>query len=197
MLLDKGCDVNEISTKWQSALLVAAMAPEPRNAEIVHMLLEAGADPNGGASPGSTVQVLAKSGRMQSIQTLIEHGADVNIRTASPLYGGFGICSYGSALAAAAAEGYAEVVDILLAAGANVDLFLDNEYGSALAAASHCGQIETARLLLDRGANVNLVVGGRYESALEATISSLETGETHIFQLLTERGTDVNLVTGG
>ncbi|KAL4941531.1 hypothetical protein BDV06DRAFT_179665 [Aspergillus oleicola] len=72
----------------------------------------------------------------------------------------------GNALQAASFEGHENVVQILLAQGAEVNA-QGGRYSNALQAASSGGHEEVVQILLARGAEVN-AQGGRYSNALQA-----------------------------
>ncbi|KAL4982508.1 hypothetical protein BDW68DRAFT_195264 [Aspergillus falconensis] len=89
----------------------------------------------------------------KGVDLLLDKGADVNAE------GG----DYGSALQAASAGGYRDIVQLLLDKGADVNAE-EGDYGSALQAASVRGHQDIVQLLLDKGANVN--AEGDYRSAI-------------------------------
>ncbi|KAK1621903.1 hypothetical protein BDP81DRAFT_387273, partial [Colletotrichum phormii] len=92
-------------------------------------------------------------GRQNSVQMLLDKGADVNAE------GG----EYGNALQAASSEGHDKIVQMLLDKGADVNA-QRGEYGNALQAASFRGHDNVVKMLLNKGADVN-AQGGEYGNA--------------------------------
>jgi ankyrin repeat protein len=142
---------------------------------------------------GSALAAAATGGHTETVNYLVEQGADVNLQLQT---GG-----YGSALAAAAAIERTETVKYLVEHGADVNLQLQTGgYGSALAAAAAArGHTETVKYLVEQGADVNLQLqNGWYGSALAAAAAAAR-GHTEIVKYLVEQGADVNLQlqTGG
>ncbi|CAI7621157.1 unnamed protein product, partial [Penicillium viridicatum] len=111
------------------------------------------------------------------VQTLLYHGADVNIQ------GGY----FGTALQAASHNGHKKVVQILLDQGADVNAS-GGKYGSALQAVSFGGHKNLVQTLLDHGADIN-APGGEYGSALQAASFG---GHKNLVQTLLDHGADVN-----
>ena len=132
----------------------------------------------------SPLTLAAISNSVPLCRKLVQRGEVVNTQDTG---------RYGSALAAAAAEGNLEIVKFLcLEAGADVNLLLNGGYGSALAAAAYDDNLEIVKVLLDAGANVDLLLNGRYGSAL-ATAACY--GNLDIVKFLClEAGADVNLL---
>jgi ankyrin repeat protein len=94
------------------------------------------------------------------------------------------------AVYAASVNGHAEMVGILIGAGAQVNSF-GGYHGTALQVAALTGNEDMVRLLLKSGADVNMQTK-RHNSALyEASRRGYET----IVRLLTENGADVNIQT--
>lgn len=140
----------------------AASLSWPSRDEIIHILLDYGADANmQGGIYGNTLQAVAanpgESGRrLSALETLLDCGAEVNAA------GG----RYGHALIAAAAvptppssmlhEPTSMVLKILLDHGANPDAQGPKLYGSALHQAIKHDDNESVQLLLDRGASTTI-----------------------------------------
>ncbi|PGH13486.1 hypothetical protein AJ79_03616 [Helicocarpus griseus UAMH5409] len=86
--------------------------------------------------------------------------------------------------------GAANVVELLLDDGAEVDYTRDNaKYGTPLQAASTFGYLQVVKQLLSRGADVNLV-SGSHGTALNAAMSY---GHVDVAQFLLDSGADINL----
>jgi ankyrin repeat protein len=75
-----------------------------------------------------------------------------------------------NALNAASAEGYPDIVQRLLTAGAD-PLAFDNHYGNALQAAAFHGHRDVVRILVEAGVNVNLGGGVRGSALVSAAAS--------------------------
>jgi uncharacterized protein len=109
-LLDAGAQVSAVNDYGATAMAEAATAGD---APIVGLLLKAGADANGANAEGETALMsVARTGNVQAAKLLIDAGADVN---AVEAWGGQ------SALMWAAAQLQPDMIDLLLAAGAEVD----------------------------------------------------------------------------
>ena len=126
---------------------------------------------------GTALQSAASGGHRETVEMLIQRGADVNV------YSGY----YGTALQAAAARGHYGVVKQLLDAKAHVNT-LTGFYGDSLKAAAANGSLEVMRLLLDAGAEIN-ARGGEYGFALHAAARG---ASLNIVKFLIGRGANVN-----
>ena len=122
-------------------------------------------------------------GLSQVVNELVLSSALTNVN----LVGG----RYGSALGSASASGHKEVVQILLAKGADVNMAGVKD-GNALELASANGHQEVVQILLGNGIDVNMA-GGYYGSALA---SASVNGRKEVVQILLENGADVNMVGG-
>jgi ankyrin repeat protein len=143
-------DINSI-VKRTTALNAAVFKD---NIDIVHALIEAGADVNKVDSNNVTPLSAASSkGNIDIVQALIGAGADVN--TANPYY-------KNTPLILASHLGYIDVVKALIEAGADVNMI--NRYNmSALDFARNSGNFDILDLLIEAGGqNVeNTMRGGK------------------------------------
>lgn len=163
ILLNNNVDVNALGGKYLHALQAASVAGHE---SIIQMLLDKGADVNiQGGEHGTALQAAAYWGREVVVQILLGQGADVNapVSTICSLswhgatcHGFDGLCAsdvrlatgrHGSALQAAACRGNQQIVNVLLAKGADVNA-KGGEYGNALQAASYWGHDGIVKMLL-------------------------------------------------
>ncbi|KAH9474191.1 hypothetical protein JR316_0013506 [Psilocybe cubensis] len=115
------------------------------------------------------------------VETLLQHGADINA-----LFG-----NYGTALQAASYIGHRLVVETLLQHGADVNI-VGGRYGTALQAASYYGHELVIETLIKHGADVN-VVGSEHGTVLQAASFY---GHELVVETLIKHGADVNVVGG-
>ncbi len=123
-----------------------------------------------------------EANELSNATALIKSGVNVNSRCNTPY----------TPLMIAAGLGYAQMVDILLSAGADVHL-LDSTLGaSALHKAAQSGVVDVARLLLSQGAFINLqsaTVG--HTPLIDATWSK----RPAMVKFLLEQGASINIKT--
>ncbi|KAJ6000808.1 hypothetical protein N7481_001217, partial [Penicillium waksmanii] len=100
--------------------------------------------------PGISKQSYSGASIDQSVELLLEAGANVNHLSKGR--------SYGNALIAACMlSGSREIVQLLLDAGADVNMQIyQGKYGSPLAAACFWERVSSVRLLLNAGARLNI-----------------------------------------
>ena len=143
IMLASGADPNwrhslEDSTALQSAVL-------SDDEEIVHTILEAGADINAPASlkDGRTaLQQAASRGNMHIVRLLLQKGADVNAPPSQ-------VCGV-TALQAASIQGHLAIVILLLHADADINAEASAVEGrTALEGAAERGRLDMVQLLLD------------------------------------------------
>jgi ankyrin repeat protein len=156
-------------------------------------LLEVGADVNGfGPHYITPLQGACKSGNIETIQLLIDHGAHINpqARIQDPLL-------------SVARSGNVAVLRVLIENGADVNS--TDGLKTALFQASEFGHPEIVQILLEHGADANLTP--RWGTALQAASKQLSTrSRSHspqdsanwarIVQILLDHGADVNLRPG-
>lgn len=172
LLLNKGANVN--GDRASSTPLTCAAANS--DIEVVRELLVAGADPNKIIdNGGSAVRAAAGEGRLDVVITLMEYGANINAPTSA-------------ALPVAASRGHKELVEHLLANGADIDA--RDAGDTALMNASWGGHQEIVHDLLRRGANHSLVddTGDTALSIVSGTVQE----HVEVAQMLIDSGADVN-----
>lgn len=219
ILLDHGAEVDH-SVGNQSTVLM--MAAGRGFTEVVKYIIHRNANINLTSSrlPGSALHAAIEAGSGDTVSTLLDASADVNItggifgESCSPLQGVLhsrSLCSkrelakrlidqgadvnatnehFGSSLQLTAGEGHLSIVQLLLNRGADVDR-KGGFYGSALQAAAAKNDLSIVQLLLDHRANVDLVGGCDNGTALQFAAAN---GHLFTVQLLLDHGADVHLV---
>lgn len=153
-------------------------------AEVVRLLVDAGADVNAAApSTGfNPLLIAAKDGDLELTRLLVERGADLEAR----------IRSGATPLMLAALHGHVEVTQFLLERGARVNAAA-NKGATALILAAGRGHTESVRALLDAGAHSAMkTVKGR--TALD---SARQNGHREAVALLEAAGGVVTKGKGG
>ena len=144
-IIDHGADVNAVNNKCQTALWLACCDGQ---VELVTVLLNAGADPNIVDENGDSSLHAAMYGHcnIETIQQMIDRGADVNVRSKD--------CAIPLLLACSTAQ--AEAVGILLKSNANPNV-TDIDGTSLHAAVNGDCRKETLQEIINYGADVNAV----------------------------------------
>jgi ankyrin repeat protein len=156
---DPELDVHDAAAIGETGRLRALAEDDP---QLVHALAGDGFAP---------LHLAAFFGRAEAVRTLLEHGADPNVRAANPMRV--------TPLHSAAAEGDRESVALLLEAGANPNARQRGGF-APLHAAAASGDSRLARLLLDNGADAAVESDDRRKPADVAR----ERGHAELAELL-------------
>jgi ankyrin repeat protein len=187
LLLDRGADVHLRSALGNTAIVTAASYVD--NLDVVKLLLDRGADLHGHNRNNVTPLAAAVyCGDAKAVRFFLDQGCKP--KTIHNLFGSAG----NSLLVVAAQNGNAEIVDMLLAAGADANQPDANFGGHALNYALLGQNTEVARRLIEAGADINLTSPvGKTPPLVLATY--FENGDASIVKLLLERGADAKCAT--
>jgi ankyrin repeat protein len=139
-LLNHGANINFFTPASETPLYQAIKF---NNVALVEFMIDKGADIN--LSFGLQTAVLQNNADM--IQSLIRKGADINYQNSrmnAPLH-------------LAAWKGYVEVVELLLASGAQVNIKTSNYSKMPLHYAAEEGHLDVAKLLIGYNADINCI----------------------------------------
>ncbi len=178
LLLAKGADVNTTSNRGRHPLGDAA---QRGHEDVVKLLIASGANVNLHAQGrGSALHAAAQRGRSTILDLLIANGADVNLnaRAGTPLH----LAARGRAQVDD--EKCAEMVEKLLAKGADVNAKNPQAGRTPLHIAARRGRRKAAELLVAAGADVN-AKGAMGHTPLWC---AKEEGNTEIIELLRKHG---------
>jgi ankyrin repeat protein len=218
LLLAHGADPNAVDKRGATALVFAA-----GDARKVEALVACGADVKARTSSGNTplIAAAAHTDNLAVVKLLLDKGADLqlaNKNNVSPLvaavYAGdapsvkfllergckpteihnlFGAAK-NSILVVAAQMANAEIVELLLAHGTDINASDPNFAGHALNYALLSQKPDIARRLIEAGADLQLPSPvGKTPPIVLATY--FETGETSIAELMLKRGADITSAT--
>ncbi|MBR5213294.1 MAG: ankyrin repeat domain-containing protein [Akkermansia sp.] len=162
--------------KYVDKLPLIILAVQQNNADILKMLLDAGADANARATTGETALHVAIAEEKQAcLEILLAHHVDVNLSTN-------GI----TPLIKAITQGNTAIAEQLLKAGARVNEAIANGE-TALICAARLGNEEAIRLLQVAGADANYEGHGK-----TALIAAITNQHENCVKLLIEGGADVS-----
>jgi hypothetical protein len=133
---------------------------------------------NGTVSP---LYYVSLRGILPAVKLLL---ADANVN----IVGG----RYGTAIQAAAADGYQDIVEMLIQAKADVNI-VGGIHGTAIQAAAAGGHRNIVETLIQARADVNIIVEGKYGTAIMVAAAR---GNQDIVETLIQANADVNIVGG-
>ncbi|KAJ3033176.1 hypothetical protein HDV00_006673 [Rhizophlyctis rosea] len=175
-LLEKGVDVNAVGTDWFGDTALAT-ACDYGHAEVVKVLLEAGADAT--AHGSIALKLAAEGGYNIIVSTLLDAKAEISTSFINP----DGWYFY-PPLVAAARSGNVRMAEILLAAGADLEV----EGGRAMRDAVKSGHVNMVRLFWRWGA---------YMDTAELTTmfaTAMSHGHMHMMSVLAGAGADLHAI---
>lgn len=178
-MLTAGADINAKDERGITPLMYTAWVG---STDAMKLLLDRGADPNLINSTGSTALMLSAT-EIAKVRLLIGRGANVNLASARGRTALF---------LAAMADRSADIVRLLIAAGADVKV-VDGMKMTVLHAAALGNDADTVRLLIDAGVNVDARDFQEYTSLIYAASNA----NLAMVQLLLAKGADVNAVSDG
>ena len=182
LLFEHGADPRLIQAgpkNWQkeSHDTIIQLAARGRcDVELVGLLLEHGLDgleEVNNSVPHPLTQY-SGAGNVGVVQLLLGYGVSPNLIGNKDYYTAADYASYASPLYAACYHGHANVIGLLLEAGANVNLGIE-DVGTPLLVAAKCNHAEATRVLVAGGAPVDLGDGIRTPLAAAAAAGCVET----------------------
>jgi ankyrin repeat protein len=147
-------------------------AVQNNNTEMVHVLLESGADPNFGNGQGET-PLMSAYGKPEIARLLLGSGALVNTRTSRGW----------TALIDASTCGDTDFLKILIARGAEVNAITNEGYTGLMYAAGG-GDNAAVSILLNAGADANI----RAKDGMTALKWATQEGRTDTIKILKQAG---------
>ncbi|KAM3071951.1 hypothetical protein ACMFMF_007348 [Clarireedia jacksonii] len=205
LLLEYGAQLDSSDRFDKSPLWWAVNA---NHATIARLLLDKGADPEGGIRQPPLV-IAAESGRHKIVELLLEKRAQIDPsshwnRTALSYAAGNGHKqvvrillekgakieskddSHRTALSYTAGNGHEQVVRILLEKGAKIES-KDDSHRTVLSHAAENGHEQVVRILLEKGAQIE----PRDKSNRTALLYAAENGHEQVVRILLEKGAEV------
>ena len=179
-IIDHGADVNA-TNKWNDTALL--MACSERNADAINVLLNAGADTNIALDEsGRTclMQAVYKDCSKEVLKAIIDHGADVNAADKQNR----------TALWIGCYKSNIDAINVLLKAGADTNIALDDSSGICLmyAANKECSK-EVLQVIIEHGADVNATNKHNVTALWRACNKS----NTDAINVLLNAGADTNI----
>ena len=178
-IIDLGAELNVKNNEHQTAL---ALACEGKKEDAIHVLLNAGANPNIENKNGNTClhEAVTQSFSAAILQAIIDHGAEVNVTNQENQTGMLLVCK----------EGNTDLMNIFLNAGG--DPSIDDIGGNTclhFVARKYCYRKNVIQAVIDLGADVNAT---NHENQT-ALLLACEEGNTNIINALRNAGADPNI----
>lgn len=175
LLLRNGASPNAEPGSGCAPLVHAIMC---RQDESVQLLLQHGATPSAEAMLKATL-----AGRADYVQSLLAAGGTPKATGEFPAPGFASGPRQGTLLIAAAERGYTDIVDLLLAAGADINA-VDENGRSALLRSIVNGRLTMAQKLIEAGADVTL----RSRVGTTALMAAARQGNLRLYQHIVRKG---------
>ena len=157
-------------------------APSPEYGEIVEIMVDAGIvlklEENKQISP-SLLLTAAFNGKIKLVETLLRHGADINVIDETGR----------TPLMLSAKTGHKEVVEHLLQKNAKVDI-QDKQGHTAISLAGHSGNLEIVVLLINAGSNIQ--IKSKYGNT--PLILATDAGHEEIVRQLIGQGGEIDVI---
>lgn len=178
-LIEWGIDVNRTLPNKSSALVAAIFK---RQITGVRKLLEYGANPNLKSTHSSLCAAIAAGCNPEVFELLLSYNAKPDALCPQE-------CDFQCALITAAFENKLGAAEVLIMAGATVDVS-GGLWGNPLAAAAFNGHLEMAKLLISHGADVNIrLETGSYGGVLAAAFFGKASSDVIVY-LIENAGAD-------
>ena len=178
-IIDHDADVNATDKDNCTALVFAC---DKRHVDAIHVLLQAGADPNTSDDKACTclMHVVLSDYSEEVLKVIIDHGADVNATDKDNH----------TALMFTCIMGHAYSIHVLLKAGADVNIAEKDGHTSLMCAVrSDCSK-EVLQAIIDHGAIVNAVCKHNETALMRACYERREAA----IHVLLKTGADTNIV---
>ncbi|CAD7694796.1 unnamed protein product [Ostreobium quekettii] len=175
-LINDGANVEQTAAGGETPLILASTRGLE---EIVTILLDAGADVNATDNIGLTpLWVASFFNHPAVVKLLIEADADIEA-----------MANGGTSLHVAATAGGAEVIELLIGAGADPDVRTPRSQSTPIMFAAEGNHLEAVRALIDAGANVTIPTA---EGLTALHMAATASGSEKIMNILLGEGIDVN-----
>lgn len=175
--LAAGADANELDPSTMTPLHMAAARG---SVDIARLLIDAGAETGTGQGKAHPLHLAAEFDHAAVAALLLEHGAKADVRDSRS----------NTALLIAAKSGYADVVEVLLQAGADPLAEEASYHDTAIYIAAMKGNLDVVKLIVSQGVDVNLRNSHTGETPL--WVASMES-RFNVMEFLLSSGADPNI----